>query len=131
MVFRQDIIGQSLERLHHLQNLYCEGLFEWGSPEHNEILLLEEFELFQMSRQKGLVNRSFATSRRPDDPAVLLRALRIARIAMAEVESQLGYNSPGWEASRKITVAIDGLAELLTGRRKYFCITAPAPRPAD
>jgi hypothetical protein len=98
MVFRHDIIGQSLERLRLLQDLYCEGLFEWGSPEHSEILLLEEFESFQIRRQVG---------------------------------SQLECNSPDLEAARGITAAIDGLAELLIGRRGYFLIAASAPRPAN
>jgi hypothetical protein len=43
-VFQQDILGQCYQRLRRLQALYFEGQILWGSPEHFEILLLEEME---------------------------------------------------------------------------------------
>ncbi len=45
-MFHDDFLRRSFERLRHLQNLYCDGHFEWGSPEHSEILALEELESF-------------------------------------------------------------------------------------
>jgi hypothetical protein len=43
-VFQQDILGQCYRRLRRLQALYFEGQITWGTPEHLEILLLEEME---------------------------------------------------------------------------------------
>lgn len=44
MLFHRDIVRHSFERLHYLQTLYYEGRIQRGSPEHTEILTLEELE---------------------------------------------------------------------------------------
>ena len=44
MTFQQDIVCYAFVRLRHLQTLYCDGEIMRGSPEHFEILALEELE---------------------------------------------------------------------------------------
>ena len=43
-MLQQDLLRRSFERLHDLQTLHCAGQFASGSPEHSEILVLEELE---------------------------------------------------------------------------------------
>jgi hypothetical protein len=43
-VFHNDVLSRCFQRLHHLQSLYRNGKILWGSPEHFEILALEEME---------------------------------------------------------------------------------------
>lgn len=52
MVFQQDILLRTLERLHHLQDEYCSGRIEPGSLEHAEILALEELESLLVREEK-------------------------------------------------------------------------------
>jgi hypothetical protein len=51
-VLQQDILFRTLERLHHLQDLYCQGCIEPGSTEHAEILALEELESLLVREEK-------------------------------------------------------------------------------
>lgn len=57
---------------------------------------------------------------RPIDPAGILRQIRATRALMIELHHGVGYNSPYFARAREIIAGIDGLAELLTGRRDYF-----------
>ena len=51
----RDIRLQFFARLHNLQALYCAGKISPGSPQHSEILLLEELEsLFVRQKMKRL-----------------------------------------------------------------------------
>ena len=43
-MLQQPLLRRSLERLHDLQTLHCAGQIASGSPEHSEILVLEELE---------------------------------------------------------------------------------------
>ncbi len=44
VVQQKDIRRHFFARLHHLQAQYCQGRIKKGSPEHAEILALEELE---------------------------------------------------------------------------------------
>jgi hypothetical protein len=46
MFHSRDFHEQTFNRLHHLKALFCNGAFPSGSPEHAEILALEELGSF-------------------------------------------------------------------------------------
>lgn len=43
-MFDDDVLSRCSQRLRYLQSLYCGGKIPWGSPEHFEILAVEELE---------------------------------------------------------------------------------------
>jgi hypothetical protein len=55
MTLQKSIRNHFFARLHKLQVLYCDGKIARGSPEHLEILALEELEsLFVQNQMKRL-----------------------------------------------------------------------------
>lgn len=52
MTFQQELDCYAFVRLRHLQTLYCDGEIMRGSPEHFEILALEELESLRVREEK-------------------------------------------------------------------------------
>lgn len=61
----------------------------------------------------------------PEGPARILRELRVMRTLMTKLSDAVGFHSPYYTRASEIMAGIDGLAELLTGDRKYFWGKSP------